>query len=260
MIFRCVTFNVKGVGAQWHEKRFEALVSQLRPLNADIICFQESTICYENSRSYDQAQAIGKAIGLNVSAFTPYGNLNEVGSHHRGGVALVSRWPIGTFRSRRLCSGRDNQYDIRAAMFATILAPEGKIEIANTHLSWKPDESGYRLRQMEMIFQEMSPDSILFGDLNATEDEPAIRMVAPHFQDAFRVLNPTDEGITWDGNNPLTKGSILPDRRIDYIFVPQSMIIKESKIVLNQPAPIFPSDHYGVMAELEFRHEFRRSR
>ncbi len=96
---RCVTINLKGLGLDWFERRFGALVGELKSLNPDLVCFQESTIRSSRGILYDQARTVGEAVGLPISAFAPYGNPVEVMSRDQGGVALVSRWPIGNIRN-----------------------------------------------------------------------------------------------------------------------------------------------------------------
>jgi len=188
MNVRCVTLNLKGLGSDWFEARFNTLVEGLRPLNPDLVCFQETTIRNSRGIVYDQARSVGEAIGLPVSAFAPYGNPVEVMSFDQGGVGLISRWPIGDIRNRRLCPGHDRIQDVRVAMIVTLITPGGALRLATTHLSWKPEETEIRLMQMGMIVQEVLPVSndsktrcILLGDFNATADEPAIRLIAEHF-------------------------------------------------------------------------------
>lgn len=131
--------------------------------------------------------------------------------------------------------------------------------MATTHLSWKPEETENRLVQMGMILQEILPSAndsssrcILLGDFNATEDEPVICLISEHFRDAYRAIHVNEPGNTWDNKNPLTHGCQEPNRRMDYIFCSSSTNILTCDVVLNRPMPVYPSDHFGVMAELEW--------
>ena len=259
MRIRCVTLNVKGLGSDWFESRFDALIGELRPLKPDLVCFQETTIRSSRGILYDQARSVGEAVGLPISAFAPYGNPVEVMSRDQGGVGLISRWPIGDIRNRRLCPGHDRIQDVRVAMIVTLLTPDGPLKLATTHLSWKVEETEIRLTQMGMILQDFLPGPndtdtkcILLGDFNATEDEPVVRLVSEHFLDAYRTKHPDETGYTWDNRNPMTQNFVQPDRRVDYIFCSKRTTIHSCQVVLNHPTSTFPSDHFGVMADLEW--------
>jgi endonuclease/exonuclease/phosphatase family metal-dependent hydrolase len=148
---------------------------------------------------------------------------------------------------------------MRVAMFATLASPSGLLEVATTHLSWRPEENEVRLIQAGMMLQEFlanrdSPRAgrVLLGDLNATEDEPAIRLLTEHFRDAYRTVHPGEPGLTWDNRNPLTRDWNLPDRRIDYILCTRETRIRSCDVVLKDPSPDYPSDHCGVFANLEW--------
>lgn len=258
MRLRCITLNLKGLTSKWFDERFHAAIENLKPLAPDLICVQETTLCHDGSRLYNQAQVIGDATGLPVSAFAPYGNPVEIMSRERGGIGLVSRWPLGEVRTRRLCSGHGRDHDSRVSIFARLMAPEGAIDVATTHLSWRPEEAETRLIQIGMVLEELrlaenhSNRQVLLGDFNATEDEPAIRLISEDFQDAFRTMNPTEPGHTWETRNAWAQSSGLPDRRVDYIFCGKSAKIHACRVILNQALPVFVSDHYGVIADLEW--------
>jgi hypothetical protein len=76
---------------------------------------------------YNQAQAIGKEIDLPTTTFAPYGNPTETMSQHQGGIAIISKWPIGRIRNRRLCPGHDYLGDVRVATFATLLIESAEL-------------------------------------------------------------------------------------------------------------------------------------
>ena len=79
------------------------------------------------------------------------------------------------------------------------------------------------------------------------------------FVDAYRTANPTTPGLTtWqrvDGDEPTVF------RRVDYVFVVPGREVKTrvraGRVVLNTPSRetdgtmLWPSDHYGVLVELD---------
>ena len=259
MRVRCVTINLKGLDYGWFEGRSDALIDGLRQHDPDIVCFQESTIC-QHTPIYNQARDIGAALGLENCIFGPYGNPAEIVTHDQGGIALISRFAISDVRGRRLPPGHRGQSDARSALFVLLHSPRGELGVITTHLSWRPEEAEVRLMQMGLLLSEISrnpwaPSSekvILLGDLNATSEEPAIQAIFEHMKDAFCVAHPNEPGYTWSSRNPLTREVNLADRRIDYIFSDRNATIRTCDVILDKPTPVFPSDHFGIFAELEW--------
>ena len=176
---------------------------------------------------YNQAQAIGEAAGLNSVAFAPYGNPTEIMSPNQGGVAVISRWPIRATRNRRLPTAHDTPPDARVALLVTLQLPTGTLDVVNTHLSWQPVEGPLRLTQLGMVIDEFSSNewtspaarALLVGDLNATDQEPAIHLANERLKDAFRAVCHDEPGYTWVCSNPMNANwRNMPDRRLDYIF------------------------------------------
>ena len=127
----------------------------------------------------------------------------------------------------------------------------------NTHL----DHIGRVAMQKgaELVTQraaEICPNDPCFftGDFNVTPDsEPYATVIANGFRDS-RLLAPiTDNGITFHGyviQNPdgEEEGSL-----IDYCFVKGDIEVKSYKVVRDlYPGNRYPSDHFPVVAEIEF--------
>lgn len=257
MKIRCITINIAGMKGDWFKKRYELLIGGLKTLRPDVIALQETSM-RRFPEPYDQACAIGQALGLANHAFAPYGNPVEVMSPEIGGLAILSRWPLRGARSVRLASALGPDPDARVALMAEIAGPEASFEVITTHLSWRPEQVELRLVQTGLVFEWLTGGCwktdahgpILLGDLNATEEEPAVRLAGEALQDTFRSLHPHEPGHTWCNHNPLTQHYPLPDRRLDYIFAPREMEVLESGVVLGGEGPDFASDHFGVLAEL----------
>jgi len=99
------------------------------------------------------------------------------------------------------------------------------------------------------------------GDLNAadTTDWMAALGREHGFVDAFRAVRPAEPGATvWQRPGAPTS---TVTRRVDFIFVVPNGAptprVRTSRVVLDTPArrpdgsTLWPSDHYGVLAELE---------
>ncbi len=258
-IVRCVTLNVAGMQFDWLGLRFGSAVRQLTALAPDVVCLQETTVRGGNE-PYNQAVAVGEALNLPYGAFAPYGNPAEIAAEEVGGVAVASRWPIAYAESRRLPPGGINGPDPRVALLVRLLAPGGDVVVATVHLSWHLEQINVRLRQLGVLLDYLwslglcQEDArlVLAGDLDATENEPAIAEASSLLVDSYRRLHPDLPGFTWERTNPLTQKSTDPSRRLDYAFCPFGAEIQEARVVLDHADPVYPSDHYGLFIQARF--------
>lgn len=256
MRLRIITLNLKGLANEWFERRCDVAVHGLRELSPDVICFQEATV-HVGKRLYHQAAAIGAAIGLDSVAFSSYGAPGDDETEYLTGVAISSRWPMRRVRDRHLSVPQD----ARVVLMATLMAPGGDLDVITTHLAWPSDAAELRRRQAQVLFDEITVNgwhaqgarAVVAGDFNATEDEPVIRFASEGLTDTFRARHPEEPGVTWIANNPYTAGFDFPDRRLDYVFCPPGVEVRDARVVLDRPAPVYASDHFGVLADLQWR-------
>jgi len=91
------------------------------------------------------------------------------------------------------------------------------------------------------------------GDFNAGEKNPAILHLKsvkspPTLVDTFRVVHPKMQQVgTTNGWNGRTGG-----HKIDYIFTTPDAKVKSAAILHDNVDGRYPSDHYPVVAEIEF--------
>ena len=96
---------------------------------------------------------------------------------------------------------------------------------------------------------------VVCGDFNATLDQPSIRLMLEAFrptQNQPTAFTPLQE----PGGSPTHPDWERFDRCIDYIWIDESVEVKASGLCFDKPAPdnpmLWPSDHVGVWADLEF--------
>ena len=136
----------------------------------------------------------------------------------------------------------------------------GPLQVFSTHIA-RGDEC-----QMERVGQIVrdglgAGPSLLMGDFNTPETSKVLTTLRNEagFVDAFRVVNPEATGPTvWQR---IEVEPSTASRRVDFIFLlhgRESMAsVRSSRIVLDRPGrlpdgtALWPSDHYGVLAELE---------
>jgi endonuclease/exonuclease/phosphatase family metal-dependent hydrolase len=139
-------------------------------------------------------------------------------------------------------------------------------------LTWELENGYIREGQVlaisESIQSKVGPDDfppLIAGDLNAVPYSTEIRFFrglhalegkSAYFRDAWEFGGGEGPGLTWSRRNPYIPPWLAPDRRIDYIFAgpPKRDGIGEilsCQVICDIPRDgIWPSDHFGVFAEI----------
>ncbi len=269
---RYVTFNLYHGGpfsgltgdALDLDARLDLAAAELRALGADIIGLQEASSSRQRG---NVAARLAAQLGFHhvFATANPHpfnGNrLNRFAAfllNFSEGPAIVSRFPIVSWEVDRLpmCG---KLTESRVVLSAVLQTPWGSHRVYSAHTSGTPCHTR---RVAELVGGRRGPlPSVLMGDFNAPPDSPAIDPLTQEagFLDAFRMANPTLPGLTvWqrlDSPVPTVR------RRVDYLFVVPGTEVRgrvlSSRIILNTPKRLsvekvlWPSDHYGVLAELE---------
>lgn len=269
---RLATWNLWWKFGPW-EARQRPIASEINLVDADVICLQEVWA----DADHDQAEVLAASSGRHLARTT-----NADGIAHPFGNAVLSRWPIQQHHTIVL-PGSDGEPSHRSALFCEIDVPGAAHPwwVVSTHLEWRYSASVLRQRQLEAIVAECArvralvQDSIVAigGDFNAVADSDEIRRLTglsvPYserliFTDGWAAV--TDEpGHTWSRSNPHSSNAQWPRRRVDAVFVswprpkPTGNPIAAELFGLDAlptgegDAEIVPSDHYGVVVELDRR-------
>jgi endonuclease/exonuclease/phosphatase family metal-dependent hydrolase len=256
---RIITWNVWGRYGPWPERE-AAIAATLRDAGPDIVVLTESWSTGGDS----QGERLGGPLGLPHRAFSGVAAQEDAAA--LSGVAVLSRWPIRRETSLALGGAR--------VQFAEISGPRGPIQVYGLVMdAWWFDESQARqdavraLASRAQQAQDPRAPLIVAGDFNADPDSDEIRMLtgraaAPvpglSFYDAWEVAGPPGPGHTWANDNPWATQLLWPDRRIDYIFAAAPRpggAGHPRRATLLGTAPVngtYPSDHYGVQADLRY--------
>jgi endonuclease/exonuclease/phosphatase family metal-dependent hydrolase len=274
---RVATLNLWGQQGPWEQRR-EALQTAIAEAQLDAIGVQEvlqfdaSVVPTPGSGpSWNQAVALGESTGLHAA----FGAALQLGFGYSFGNAILSRFPITAVENESLPGEPD--VEPRAIVSAVLEAPFGPVPFFSTHLPWRFDEGALRVRQVLAIARAVdrrrTPDGyppILVGDFNAEPESDEIRFLrglharegqSTYFIDAFAEIGRGD-GATYSRRNAYAAAVGEPDRRIDYVFIrgrdPRGFGRPfAARVAFDQPmsissssTPVFPSDHFGVIADL----------
>jgi endonuclease/exonuclease/phosphatase family metal-dependent hydrolase len=269
---RYVSFNVFHGGAssglfgngQELDRRLEMAADELRVLEPDVIGLQEASVSLGRGNvarrladrlafHYVHALATIRLFGNGFFDRVAAGTINFA-----EGPAILSRYPIVAWQVWDLprCV---TFFDPRVLLYAGIATPWGQLGTFSAHTSRDPCQAR-RVAELVAARRQRLP-AVVMGDFNAVEESSAIAALTNGggLVDAFRAANPTAAGATvWqkvDVPHPMAR------RRVDYVFLaPGHEVpgqVRSSRVVLNTPhrlpdgRVLWPSDHHGVLADLE---------
>ena len=193
------------------------------------------------------------------------------GSSAEAGHAILARWPIRERVELPLPPGPSGD-ESRNAFLCVVESPDGGIPFATTQLTSAPWESATRCEQVRTLVRFLAARErqdyplVVAGDLNAEPDSDEVRLLCGHktapatdgfiLVDAWRYASPDEEPWTWDRANPHVLATMEPSSRIDYVLVGppngrRGHVRSVSRIGTAPVAGVWPSDHAGVIAELE---------
>jgi endonuclease/exonuclease/phosphatase family metal-dependent hydrolase len=266
---RFVTLNLWGENGPW-EARLGLVADKLAGALPDVVALQE--VREVPGRIVNQAELLARQRGWNhvFAPATAYGGGHE-------GLAIVSRFPIGAHDARALPHSLDNEG--RIVLSARIDSDFGEVWVHTTHLSYRENEGRKREDQVlvvDEVVQAHKNDApqVLMGDFNAVPHSDEIRWLSGlttlggrrvYYQDSWDMLHPGQPGYTWARENHYRDRMhwLRADRRLDYIFVTPARrdrrgTVHEARLVFDEPSVLgggerlFASDHYGVLAEVQF--------
>ena len=181
------------------------------------------------------------------------------------GQVIASRLPIRTSRFVALPGDQ-----ARTLLISELeLDARARVVVATTHMESFLEDGSIRAAQLDRIFAELAPAgrdpsvaaTVFAGDLNFGDGEqPETAHLDPGFVDAWTHLRPGEPGFTWDieASEMARRGSFVgePSRRLDRILIrsrewaPRSIAIVGDRPVEPGRRELFPSDHFGLLAEL----------
>lgn len=260
---RVMTFNVRGYyfpdGANAWEERKELSIATILRAAPDLIGFQEPqtgnlkafnerlpryhwTACFEYN---NQPPHQWPAIFWDAARLRPYDS---------GGFWLSETPECWSASWETDC--------IRSAAWVKF-GGDAPIVHLNTHLDHISERA--RVEGARLIVERLDAlqadgcAAIVTGDFNARIESPAYDVFrTAGFVDAHDAARDDDEHGDytyhgWQGTS--FRGSDAPPRRIDWILLRDgartSLRSRSSRIVRDHAAPMYPSDHYPVVADVE---------
>jgi endonuclease/exonuclease/phosphatase family metal-dependent hydrolase len=242
---RVLTWNVLA-DRDMADRRWPALQRALKAADADILAFQEAAPWFLE-------RLLAEPWVRDAYHRAPLGE----GHRAPGGVFVLSRFHLHAAATRPL-PGRQG----RAVLVVDLHVGERHLLVATAHLESFLEDGPVRAKQLGVIFGllEGAREAVFLGDFNFGDgEEPETGALDQRFVDVWKALRSGDSGFTWDiEKSPMARAASFPgepSRRLDRILL-RSGSWKPASIRILGAAPVdaegqlFPSDHFGLVAEL----------
>ena len=191
----------------------------------DIVCLQEVHQRLPQSHFADNPKQFEKHLGLPV---TFQANLRlGVGGY---GVAVVSRYPVGTVQNHLLPSVREQ----RGVLEVRLDTPTGPIVVFCTHFGLSGAERVKQASSLATLVQAARYPVIVCGDFNERSDAPAVRALLS--ETGLSDADAAEDCWTYPTN--------ALEGRIDYLFYSPPLVCQSVLVVDSQA-----SDHLPVVGE-----------
>ena len=246
------TLNLRNIADRWTE-RLPLLLADMAALQPDLIGVQECVFAVQQDRILGAAGEGTYAARRGWAGRPEYGN------------AILGKSPLELGAGERLDLGRN-----RSALRVPVTLTSGQsLHFVVTHLHHLPPDEAIREEQAIQLTEWLRPDAhalVVVGDFNAEPDSDEIRYLrgyhsrlgrSVYFADCFAAAGDGSPGYTYARENPFALRAHEPNRRLDYIFArgPDRALrgepLSARRCFTVAENGVFPSDHYGVFAEIQ---------
>jgi endonuclease/exonuclease/phosphatase family metal-dependent hydrolase len=278
---RVLTFNVWNEEGDTH--RIDMINREIHRLSPDLIAFQEVV----ERRGRNQLQQLIRGLNFHATHQTSLQAYVPPFADRFSGNAVATRWPHKPVEllDLRLAGVTDVPW---ATVAVVVELPErGEMLFIGATTSWRLAAESAREQQVVAIADldarhRRKLPTVIAGDFNAAPDASSIRFLtglqslagrSVHYQDAWRVAGDWP-GYTWTVDNPNASAGIDQivrqrnhHRGIDYVFIgswdahPNAYCrVEAATLALHEPVDgIWPSDHFGVVVDLNVSNDDQKS-
>ena len=249
-VLKVVSFNIRccdDKNGNSISERAPRLFKVISPYNADVLGLQEYTPKWESEikryfgDEYDMFNKYRTTTGW-VESGPILWRKNKFELLNSGCFWLSDTPEIESF-------GGDESKHNRICTYVTLKEiASGKIfTFFNTHFGFGEE---YQLKSAKIICEYVkkisSYPTFLTGDFNLTPDSIVYKEITKHLRDV--------NALTTNDWRPTFHGYCLPPERnehIDYCFIDDKIVARNSHLIDELDNGLFPSDHYGLYSEIE---------
>lgn len=240
------TLNIRNMADRWPE-RLPLLLADMAALQPDVLGLQEVVYPMQQDRLIGSAGEGRYHESRGWAGRLEYGN------------SLLVREPFVAGWLERVDLGRNRS----ALRVIVTVGSDMPLLVAVTHLHHEVPDAAERDEQVERLLDWLgsaptASAQVVMGDFNAHPDEPAAnRMRANGYRSAYAEANGSEPAVTWpSGIQAPGMDTDGAPACLDYIWVRGSATVASARLAFDRPAvddpTLFPSDHFGLSAQLAF--------
>ena len=245
---KVATLNLFNRMGEW-DARFPLVIDQLEALAPDVIGLQEVDL------GIDQGMQISREINKRLGAAPHYRIKHAASPGQRASV-----FGIGTMAKIECVEHEIVDLMTFDRMSQRLVYEIGgkRFALVNNHLHHPEDAETERVEQTERLLawldkQEKLP-TVVSGDFNAYEGEKTVAIFKARYRSAYEAVHGEEPRLTWP--TPVNTWDNSPAGTLDYIYVSPEFKVIDAGLAFDTPsadnADLFPSDHLGLFAVLEW--------
>ena len=240
---RVTTYNIRSGNGN-----LMGTAEAIRALAPDVVALQEVDVHWaERSSFVDQATVLGEQLRMQVrfARIYQFAGARPEDPPREFGVALLSKFPILEWSNHiisRLSTQETNPVPAPLPGFLEVrIDVRGRaVRVFDTHLDYRSDPRVRQRQVAEMLayIGDASAPTLLFGDLNAPPDAPAIQPLFERLSDTWPAS--AGPGFTYPADEPL--------KRIDYVLASKHFRVRSAFVPVT-----LASDHRPVVVDLTLK-------
>ncbi len=212
------------------------VIAAIRSAKADVVALQEVV-------GDGQARRIAAALGMK-HVYARHGLTHG----NWWGLAILSRYPIASYRSAITSTGRGNS---RSDLTAVIRIAGREVTVVNVHPD-KDLKDGAPIKRTAARLAKVEGPLVVLGDFNARPKAARLKPVRERLSDAAEIADGKGVPEVVRHATFMRDAKPVAGARIDYIFVdPKFVAVRDVRLLDRAHWPA--SDHIGVIAALEIK-------
>ena len=231
---RVMTYNIHvGVGM---DKKLDLarIAGVINAQHPDLVGLQEVDRGVERTQRIDEIAEIARMTKMDYAfAF----NLRYQGGQY--GVAILSRYPIGSFDHRLYKNTREAER--RGFIRAEVKINGRMVNFVTTHLDYQYEDGRvFEAEQLLAALRDVKGPLIIVGDFNDVPTGGAYQLAREQFADGWIESGASDQGLSYPADKPTKRIDYILSRRTDHIRTKKAWTVST-----------LASDHVPVVADLE---------
>lgn len=227
--------------------RMNNLINYLKTISPDIICFQEVSF---------------QGINLQIDNLLHHNNYiyiyakSDIWNNREEGLAIATKNKIVQYNTYYLPTASAFNDKQRILLYIKVIIGEIELNIYNTHLAYHKRSDLCRIYQINYVLDIINKNHsnrdiiLLCGDMNETPDDKNVYL---------RIINnkkipfidswiENESAYSFSSKNIYVDKSLWPNRRIDYIFSNDKLLLFSKLCMHGNDGFDICSDHYGILA------------